>query len=286
MVIALLLFIGFALVIWLGPLPPRMRIPAVEYDREKAYSLALMAEEAYRLGVPAGAVEVDNGTDRVLVLRGAEGTVYVVFRGTQPWGLRAWASNLKRSQKHMVHIGGYALIHGGFYGAVMALDTRIASAVREVCKRPAKVVVVGHSRGGAMAMIWAYLNRFHFPVSLVCTFGAPRVGNDVFRDEYNRALGAVTWKHCHNNDVVCRLPAWWRGGYRHPGRLVYLDRKGNVHVDALGRLYWDRLAGRVEALLRLELVDGIYDHAMGKYVRVLGRGKVDHVDRIDGGGAA
>jgi len=93
---------------------------------------------------------------------------------------------------------------------------------------PIKVIVTGHSLGGALALLGAsYMQSIlprsrgiSFPVYGV-TFGAPRVGNRGFVDGITRVIPANRlFRVVHGNDPVPVLPIPLPFGYRHAGTKI------------------------------------------------------------------
>lgn len=79
-----------------------------------------------------------------------------------------------------------------------------------------KLIITGHSKGGALAQLAGYRLRQRKPT--VITFGSPKVGNTAFAAEY----GVACVRYEGDHDVVPRLPPF---GY---------DRVGSVTRPPLG----------------------------------------------------
>ncbi|KAF8075211.1 alpha beta-hydrolase, partial [Lyophyllum atratum] len=86
-----------------------------------------------------------------------------------------------------------------------------------------KVTIVGHSLGGAIALITSIYLPLHLPsgtIFRIITYGMPRVGNQAFAD-YIDAHAAVT--HINNKkDIVPILP---------PRFLGFHHSQGEIHID-------------------------------------------------------
>ena len=54
-------------------------------------------------------------------------------------------------------------------------------------------------------------------------------------------------------------------GYRHHGTNVYMNYKGKVVKYRWWRRMIDNLRGRLRALTKFQLFDGIYDHNISTY---------------------
>lgn len=104
----------------------------------------------------------------------------------------------------MVHAGFLrSYTTNGFRTRVLAsLGRAIRAARGGDIHRGVRVLVTGHSLGGALAMLCALdVARKWHGVDLSCyTFGAPRVGNPIFAWLYS-TLVPDTW-HVVNNDVM------------------------------------------------------------------------------------
>ncbi|GJN85235.1 lipase [Purpureocillium lilacinum] len=106
-------------------------------------------------------------------------------------------------------------VHTGFAKAweeIADAATRGINAARS-SHRDYKVVIAGHSLGGAVATLaGAYLRRQGIAAD-VYTFGSPRVGNDHFANWMTSQPGGQ-WRVTHRDDPVPRLPPIFFG-YRH-----------------------------------------------------------------------
>ncbi|KAG8682652.1 hypothetical protein FRC08_014821 [Ceratobasidium sp. 394] len=120
-----------------------------------------------------------------------------------------------------------ALVHSGFKNAHGRTATVILDTVKQVIQeRGAKTVIsVGHSLGGALALLEGLHMRLNLPSSvnvITRTFGQPRVGNDVFAqfvDQMLPDLARLTIKR----DIVPVLP---------PLTTLFRHSSGEVHLDA------------------------------------------------------
>lgn len=155
------------------------------------------------------------GSEAFGALRSADGTALVAFRGTQPdkitdlatdgdFRLAAWGE-------------GAGEVHAGFRRAYLALASAVDSWLRGEALG-ARLIVSGHSLGGAMAALCASIHR----PSLLVTLGAPRTGDQTFAaslagiDE-QRLVGCC--------DIVARLPPQPLG-YRHTEKFTYITYDG------------------------------------------------------------
>jgi len=104
--------------------------------------------------------------------------------------------------------------------------TLLSTLQTEASKLGTQFMFTGHSLGGAQATLAATYVSLQNParnsrvtmlpnVASVITFGSPKVGNEAFVTEYDKALGKVTRPFEHNNDIVRAMPPGL--GYRQVG---------------------------------------------------------------------
>jgi hypothetical protein len=194
----------------LRPLPafePR----AAAFDARIAWWLAEMCRLIYRNNRAAGWPETPS---RMTILRevrikeltfvtrksaqwalnwveGAVPVAVLVFRGTS--GFDNWLANLKVFQSPW-ESGG--LVHSGFKAIFLEIRDELEAVLRSIA---APMIFTGHSLGGALAVLAASLWR---PMATY-TFGAPRVGDAVFRNSLSRlSIFRIT----NERDIVPSVP--------------------------------------------------------------------------------
>lgn len=140
-----------------------------------------------------------------------------------------------------------ALMHRGFVNAYFAVRDQVHDYIESSDVK--SVVTTGHSLGGALATLCAVDVQYNFSDKVTVeayTYGAPKVGNDGFRDSYNRRV-PNSYRIVHGMDIVPALPRWWQG-YR--------------AVD---------LEARIGQRFSLNFVTQRFkDHAIEQYIAVLG----------------
>ncbi len=97
----------------------------------------------------------------------------VTFRGSESRG--DWLRNINVPGRTR----SYGVAHRGFLGAFQAVESRLRSALSGVAGR--KVILTGHSLGGALATMMAAEWQDFMPASWIVTFGQPAVGRGPFR---------------------------------------------------------------------------------------------------------
>ena len=150
----------------------------------------------------------------------------MAVRGTESWAdIRA---DLKVCKSGKADTSCLTRVHCGFLSCAFALlepvYTRITELVQQQ-KQPTTVWITGHSLGGAVATLLAYmlchLKELPSCVALrVCTFGSPRVGNWWFREAYNAMDAITTYRFCTDRDVITCMPCF---NYWHVGQRILLD---------------------------------------------------------------
>lgn len=153
----------------------------------------------------------------VRILTDSTGKMIIAFRGTdQPLDVltdaRIWRSRAD----------GYEVHSGFLYGW-----RSVSEYVLNASKSSGRVVVTGHSLGGALAKLCALAIEKVTPgrVAAVHTFGQPRVGNRAFAYTYNAALRDRTFRWINQEDIVPRLPGVLTG-YVHCGHEMFMPSIG------------------------------------------------------------
>ena len=183
----------------------------------------------------------------------------VCFRGTEPKEMSDVKADLNAIQRKGLHNKGD--VHAGFQGEINKVWDDLNFTVADIQDR--NIYITGHSLGGAMATICA--KRLSEELDAVCclyTFGSPRVGNK----KWCKSLQVPHYRFQNNNDIVCRMPLWIMG-YRHHGKNMYINYKGKIVKYRWWRRMIDNLRGRLRALTKFQLFDGIYDHDITKYAK-------------------
>jgi hypothetical protein len=137
--------------------------------------------------------------------------IIVSFRGTLlPTVPGSWADWLQDLFAEPVSFTGLpGQVHKGFLNAVNAILPKAIAATNGLNPGPANpVYVTGHSKGGAMAAIAAYLMKqgAGIPVRQVVTFAAPKTGNSGFKTGYESVFKNHI-RYENYGDIVPLLPA-------------------------------------------------------------------------------
>ncbi|XWW93385.1 hypothetical protein V2A60_001318 [Cordyceps javanica] len=146
----------------------------------------------------------------------------VVFSARGSHNVRNFITDLSFTQRDCNFAPG-CKVHSGFADSWDEISAAATSAIAEGLRANPnyKLVITGHSLGGAVATLaGAYLRRSGFRAAIY-TFGTPRVGNDVFANFSNRQRGGL-FRITHIDDPVPRLPPMIFS-YRHSGTEYWLS---------------------------------------------------------------
>jgi hypothetical protein len=137
--------------------------------------------------------------------------IIVSFRGTLPPAVPdGWADWLQDLFAEPVSFSGLpGQVHKGFLDAVNTILPKAIAATDALIPSPANpVYVTGHSKGGGMAPIAAYLMKqgAGIPVRQVVTFAAPKSGNSGFQAGYQSVFKNHI-RYENYGDLVPLLPA-------------------------------------------------------------------------------
>jgi hypothetical protein len=154
------------------------------------------------------------------LIAAGRGAVLVAFGGTDPLLLRNWVTDL-------LAFPNADDIHRGFAIAAEVVWPEVRAAYEQSRANGTAFFTVGHSLGGALAVIAAENLRLEFggAVSGVYTFGLPRVGKADFARRYDGALGERTFRLVHGDDIIPCVPIALLG-FRHVGRVLRCPRFG------------------------------------------------------------
>ncbi|GLB41589.1 putative lipase (class 3) [Lyophyllum shimeji] len=131
--------------------------------------------------------------------------------------------------------------HDGFGDAHAKSATAVLAAVQTAMARYAtsKVTIVGHSLGGAIALIASVYLPLHLPAGTVfktITYGAPRVGNQEFADYVNARLDVS--RVVNQDDIVPIVPGRFLGFHHVHGEkhilnsLAWVNCPGQDNTDS------------------------------------------------------
>ena len=201
------------------------------------------------LGLDAALVSVGNTQ---AYLAHSPEHIVLAFRGSESPtsldGLKDWlltnAANLLIAPEgdlaaEFAAAGVTARWHQGFVSAITDIWPILCPAVEAEAQRQDRPLwVTGHSLGGALALLAAWLLKRRFVnVHQVVTFGAPMVGNAEVSAALNREFGGKVTRYVNGPDPVPLMP------------MMSLLTNDYAHCDAV-RVLGDGAAADLLAYLR------------------------------------
>jgi Lipase (class 3) len=167
------------------------------------------------VGYLAPPTPISGGDDRIdacLVGENADGVI-VAFRGTLPlsWQSQAsvldWLQDLLVEPESRPNLPGK--VHTGFFDATSAIIATIADEVLRLNPAGSKrVYITGHSLGGAMASIGAYIMQgapYDIRIEQIVTFASPKPGDGAFQATYQKIFPTQI-RYENYDDLVPLLP--------------------------------------------------------------------------------
>jgi hypothetical protein len=271
-------------------------------DPRNAKSLAAACQFAYLPAEPgAAAYQADLGMTARLVsadntqayLATNDAHVVVAFRGSQDPssldGLKDWlltnALNLLivpegKLSTEFAAAGVGAKWHQGFISAITEIwDGLYPQVEAELKAKDRPLWVTGHSLGGALALLAAWLFKRKFlAVHQVYTFGAPMVGNKVVAEAIGREFPGKIFRYVNPPDPVPLLPmmSLVANDYLHCDKLVPLaDAGGSADliefVRALaGQAVGGVLSGNISDELWGAVKGRVAAHLLDDYRKLIG----------------
>lgn len=155
-------------------------------------------------------LDESQGTQGFVAYNALMNEIGVSFRGST--NIPNWVSNINFFQTPWKQVPG-AQVHRGFLAAYTGVQSQVTSAVRGLLANfpTARVLITGHSLGGALASLAAVDLKEQFGLNnnfiTFYTYGCPRVGNQAFSDYVFRLFpDGGHQRITHSSDVVPHLP--------------------------------------------------------------------------------
>jgi triacylglycerol lipase len=201
----------------------QIRVSASAIMQMEAVPLPPAAQSAVSNDMHAAAAIANPSAFGFVVREVATGSVLVCIRGTQT--PREWLANFTAVPNQFDLVKDFGLVHLGFERMHRSVRQSIQVGLASV-DAATRITVLGHSLGGAMAVLAAIDIKRNFGKTNVdvCTFGSPRVGKIGFRKNFNKEIRQC-FRLVNQFDVVPRVPSVITG-WNHTGEEIEVD--GNV----------------------------------------------------------
>lgn len=190
-----------------------------------AYEKSTIVEETMRQRYGMTSCDFVQNDDTECYVASNTNVILVAFRGTA--GTADWIGNLKFINTS----ASYGELHRGFYFAFQAVKSNLEQLIRAAGTSTRKLVITGHSLGGALATVAAAEWQGVFDVAAIHTFGQPRVGRPNFVSHIQQHYGSNFFRMVNDDDIVTRVPPW----YGHVGILRHFGPTGNVSNESLAQ---------------------------------------------------
>jgi len=148
----------------------------------------------------------------------AAATALVAFRGTQT--VMDWIDDVDALAVPYLAVAGAGLVHMGFQLVYEHIRKSVAQLIAIGCKGAKRVLVTGHSLGGAVAVLGGYAiakNMVPGVVPELYTLAGPRAGAPDFAANFNRLI-PVCNRIVNFMDVVPQVPL--QPQYEHVGQEI------------------------------------------------------------------
>jgi pimeloyl-ACP methyl ester carboxylesterase len=203
--------------------------------------------------------------------------VFIVIRGTRAGESTDWKANLAFELTADARLAGR--VHAGFLKLVdQSGFARTLETVVDMARRDGKrLVLAGHSLGGALATLAASLVDFELRPDRMMTFGQPQVGDRDFAESFPHDL---LDRFVLGRDLVTQLPlppfpfSFLTPSYRHVGRVRHLPGDGSIREREPPGLLLDVVRALATSSasddpFRRLFSESLHDHSMLGYLEAL-----------------
>lgn len=241
-----------------------------------AYLPAQEGAEAFRTQLGMEAQLITVGNTQVYVAANDDHIV-AAFRGTEAPttidGLKDWlltdAGNLLivpegRLGTDLAAAGASARFHQGFVRAIGDIWEPLLETIEAERKKNERPIwLTGHSLGGALALLAAWLLRRKFiAVHQVYTFGGPMIGNNEVVKAFAREFPEKIFRYVNSPDPVPKLPtiSLIANHYEHCGAETLLGAvvAAGETASATVDLFTQMAAKAVDGVLNATLIDDLW----------------------------
>ncbi|KAJ3491706.1 hypothetical protein NLI96_g520 [Meripilus lineatus] len=165
-----------------------------------------------------------------------ENSIVVAYEGTDPTKIYSMLTDLDFVRRPLNRtlfpgIPANVLVHRGFADQHEMTATIVLSEVKKLLssKNAQKVILVGHSLGGALSELAALYMTLNLPSNVHVkgvTYGTPRVGNSEFAKFFNSKVHDF-YRINNERDLIPLVP-FIEMGYRHPHGEIHIISPNNA----------------------------------------------------------
>lgn len=210
--------------------------------------------------------------DTQAMILNTDDEIYLVFPGTA-----SETDILTDVTFELVRYGG-GNVHSSFLDVAKQTYPKIIDKVKRLLafKPDAKVIVSGHSLGGALAMLYSeMLHQDGVEVTQLITFGQPRCGNGKFAKAFSQ-LGIPYIRFVNETDIVPDVPPPWdKSDWTHAGNRLTFGKDGVLREGLLS----DETAAfrrSIETVLRVLIMWLQNERKFDEKLKAAIMGTVDH----------
>jgi len=192
-------------------------------------------------------------------------SIYIVWRGSS--SKKDFQNDASIDKVPFIEVG--ERVHIGFKSSWEAVKDQTYQALDKALKtlggeeKIDNIIVCGHSLGGAVTTLFAYsiYTTYKSDKIISCTIGSPRVGNKVFKTNFDKSP-IKSLRIVNNLDVVTRTP---NIGYHHVNTELRIDDEGKIKKWMVD---WQRVSEYLKAVFTGKTAK---DHMTANYISALNK---------------
>ena len=192
-------------------------------------------------------------------------SIYIVWRGSS--SKKDFQNDASIDKVPFIEQG--EKVHIGFKSSWEAVKDQTYEALDKALKtlggedKIDNIIVCGHSLGAAVTTLFAYAIYTIYKSNKIisCTIGSPRVGNKVFKTNFDKSP-IESLRIVNNLDVVTRTP---NIGYHHVNTELRIDEDGKIKKWMID---WQRVGEYFKAVFTGKTAK---DHMTNNYISALNK---------------
>ena len=192
-------------------------------------------------------------------------SIYIVWRGSS--SKKDFQNDASIDKVPFIEQG--EKVHIGFKSSWEAVKDETYEALDKALKtlggedKIDNIIVCGHSLGAAVTTLFAYSIYTIYKSNKIisCTIGSPRVGNKVFKTNFDKSP-IESLRIVNNLDVVTRTP---NIGYHHVNTELRIDEEGKIKKWMID---WQRVGEYFKAVFTGKTAK---DHMTSNYISALNK---------------